>query len=418
MKTAVASAFLVLWMAGELMGGQSPPQRFVPELARPSDLTVRLDPVGQIPTRTNPTSPAVAGNELLLVDEGGYIYRWEGTIARAVFTPKAVPAGLSLFGPEPLLNVAANPSGSHVYVVFVSNRLPSGVPQLRSVRDPDAWYVVYEYAYQDGELLRPRPVIALQARHDGHLGGGLTVVADGVLLFAVGDNGDSYEDGRDYSQAGTSHLSKIVRIDIARNQASFVARGVRNAQRLVVTGEGDDARLMFIDDGGWVAEELNGIRLRELLTANPPVNFGWGRHEDGRSREGTFYIDQLGNSVGKIPAAEPGFAEPIADFGRVTTEPFGGSGPVISQRSFTRITALFGDLVGGAVFAITGPLSQTRQEVFHVRLVDEQGRTITLKGLSGGVRPDPRFFNYPDGTAGVLIESTGQFYRLTEVTAG
>ena len=70
------------------------------------------------------------------------------------------------------------------------------------------------------------------------------------------------------------------------------------------------------------------------------------------------------------------------------------------------------------MFALTGPLSQTRQEVFHVRLVDEQGRTITLKGLSGGVRPDPRFFNYPDGTAGVLIESTGQFYRLTEVTAG
>jgi hypothetical protein len=88
---------------------------------------------------------------------------------------------------------------------------------------------------------------------------------------------------------------------------------------------------------------------------------------------------------------------------------------VISQRSFPRITALFGDLLSGAVLAITGSLSSTRQDVFQVRLVDDQQRTITLLGLAAGVRPDPRFFTYPDGSAGLLIERTGQSYRLTEV---
>jgi len=55
--------------------------------------------------------------------------------------------------------------------------------------------------------------------------------------------------------------------------------------------------------------------------------------------------------------------------------------------------------------------------VFQVQLVDDQQRPITLKELAGGQRPDPRFFNFPDGSAGVLVERTGRFYRVSEVTA-
>jgi hypothetical protein len=39
-----------------------------------------------------------------------------------------------------------------------------------------------------------------------------------------------------------------------------------------------------------------------------------------------------------------------------------------------------------------------------------------VSGLTAGQRPDPRFFNFPDGSAGVLLERTGDFYRVTEVT--
>ena len=426
MKSA-AVAVLVALIGGPAIAGQAPPQTFVPSPTKPSDLIVQLVPAGRIPTKTNPNSPVVAGADLLLIDEAGYIYRWDGSNTRELITPKSVPADLALFGPEPLTNVAANAAGSKVYIVFVSSKLPKGVKPATFGRDPSVflrseagWYVVYEYVYERGALSQPKPIIALRARWDGHLGGGLTVLDDGALLFAVGESGDSYEDGGDDSQALDNHLAKILRIDIGTGTTQFriVARGIRNAQRLVVAGSGDEARLLFIDDGGWVAEELNGILLRDLLTTTPPVNFGWGRaKEDGRAREGTFYINKLGNSIGKIAAAEPGFVDPIADFGRIATEAFGSTGPVISQRSFSRITALFGDLISGAVFAITGPLSSTRQNVFQVQLVDDQMRPVTLKGLSGGARPDPRFFNYPDGTAGVLIERTGQFYRVTEVSA-
>ena len=82
--------------------------------------------------------------------------------------------------------------------------------------------------------------------------------------------------------------------------------------------------------------------------------------------------------------------------------------------SFTRITALLGDLVSGAVYAVTGPLDTRRQPVHRVLLVDRDGRAVTLKDLAGSERGDPRFFNFPDGTAGVLLEKTGVFYKLTE----
>jgi hypothetical protein len=67
------------------------------------------------------------------------------------------------------------------------------------------------------------------------------------------------------------------------------------------------------------------------------------------------------------------------------------------------------------VYAVTGAPSALHQPVFAVTLLDSQGQAITLKALSKGPRGDPRFFNFPDGTAGVLVEATGQFFRLTEV---
>jgi len=119
--------------------------------------------------------------------------------------------------------------------------------------------------------------------------------------------------------------------------------------------------------------------------------------------------------VARIPAAEPGFVEPIAEFGREGAAAVGPSGPVSSVQSFSRITSLFGDLVSGSVFAVTGALRVSRQDVFRVNLVDSRLQPVTLRSLAGGERPDPRFFNFPDGSAGVLIERTGDFYRLTEL---
>ena len=138
---------------------------------------------------------------------------------------------------------------------------------------------------------------------------------------------------------------------------------------------------------------------------------------DRKAREGTFYIGPTGNAVAVAPDAEPGFQQPVAEFGREGAVAFAVSGPVSSTQSFTRITSLFGDLVSGSVYAITGALPAMKQPVVRVSLFDSGLQPITLAGLTGRLRPDPRFFNFPDGSAGVLLERTGAFYRLTELPA-
>jgi hypothetical protein len=395
---------------------QAPPEKFVPDPVQASDLTVRLDRVGAIPTKVNPTSPTVAGSSLLLIEQAGSIYLWNGARADTLLSKSNLPPGVKLEGYEPIINAAANKAGTIVYVMFISSTAPKDIPKRMSPHDESlAWYLLYAFDFDGTTLSHPRAITAMQERVDGHSGGGMTVLPDDSVLFAAGDNGDSYEDGGDFSQNPVNHLAKLVRIDPATGQTKIVAVGVRASQRLTIDTFDDDARLTFIDPGGWVSEELDSIRVADLL-GDSPANFGWGRSpRDGHSREGTFYIDRLGDSTAKAPANEPGFMAPVAEVGREKSPVFALSGPVHSTASFSRITFLFADLVGGAVYATTGPPATLHQPVLSVNLVDAQMQSVTLKGLANGARPDPRFFNFPDGTAGMLLERTGDFYRLTEV---
>ena len=210
-----------------------------------------------------------------------------------------------------------------------------------SPRDPDGWYLLYQYQFDGTALSAPRPVTALQVRSEGHTGGGLAVLDDGTVLFASGDNGDSYEDGREHGQNPAVHLAKLVRINPGDGSTSIAAFGVRAAQRLAIYTFADQRWLTFVDPGGWVAEELNAAPVSELSGGTAPLNFGWGRGPvDGKSREGTFYIDRTGNSTGRAPDGEPAFVQPVAEVGREIHEPFALSGPVQSSTSFSRITML------------------------------------------------------------------------------
>ena len=393
-----------------------PARPLVPNAVKKSNLELRMDLVGQIPTYANPTSPVIAGSQLLLIDQSGYIYRWDGTSMHDLLTPPSTLADITLTGRKAVLNAAADATGSIVYVMFTAESAPLGVPQRVSPRPgADAWQVLYQYDFDGFHLSNARAITAMQVRLNGHTGGGLVVLPDGSLLFATGDNGDSREDGRIYAQDATNHLSKILQIDPTDGSTTVVAMGVRNPQRLVIYGEGAPARLDFTDLGGSIAEELASITLTRLLAVGPPQNFGWGRNPvDTRAREGTFYIAAAGAATGAAPVPESGFLQPIAQFGREGAALIGASAPVSSPLSFSRITSLFGDLVSGSVYATTGSLTLTAQDVFRVKLVDENRQPVTLAGLTGGARPDPRFFNFPDGTAGVLLETSGNFYRLTQ----
>ena len=414
-STLAHTSLLVL---AAMLSGQAPaqPPGLTPEPPRDSDLRVQLEPVGRMPTSRNPASPAAAGSQLLLIDQTGYLYRWDGTVGVPLITPRTMPRDVKPLGVEQLMNVAADRSGSKIYVMFISSAPPKEVPRRMSPRDPDAWYVLYEYQFDGTALSAPRPVTAMQVRSEGHTGGGLIVLDDGSLLFAAGDNGDSYEDGRDNGQNPAVHLAKIVRINPGDGSTTIVAAGVRSPQRLALYTFGDQQWVTFVDPGGWVSEELNAAPVSDLVGGRSPLNFGWGRDPTGgQSREGTFRIDRTGNSTARAPVGEPPFIDPVAEFGRQQHEPIAASGPVHSDRSFSRITLLFGDLVSGRLFATIGPPSSKRQDVLSVTIVDRNGQPVTLKGMTKNDRPDPRFFNFPDGSAGILLERTGEFYRISEV---
>ena len=284
---------------------QSPPQKFVPAPIAPSDIVVRIEPVGVTPSKVNPTSPAVAGTRLVLIDQAGTLSVWNGQTVEPLLGPREVPAGLKLAGVERVLNAAADKDATTLYVVFLALNPPKDIPHRQSPRpQTDAWYVLYSFAFDGSHLSSPKAITAMQARTDGHIGGGLVVLPDGAVLLAIGDNGDSYEDGGLFSQDLSLHLAKLVRIDPSNGATTIVGIGVRCVQRLVVSGSGADARLSFTDPGGWISEELNSVALGEL--AGPqPLNFGWGRGVDQIARRHFLYRSAR-QSVEKIQAPEAG----------------------------------------------------------------------------------------------------------------
>jgi hypothetical protein len=395
--------------------GRAP--KLEPAAIKSSKLTVRLDWAGRAPSKTNLTSPVAAGSTLLLIDQGGWLDAWDGgTNTRVLLSATNLPAGISLIGPEGLLNVAANANGSRLYVMFTSSTVPSGIPQRLSPRpDANAWHVLYGFDFDGTALSNARAITALQVRYDGHTGGGLAMIDDSTLFFATGDSGDAGEDGRGFAQDPANHHSKIVGIDVATGATEIAAIGVRNVQHLIVDANNGDPHLVAGDIGGWIAEEIDAVRVEDLL-AGVLLNFGWGRNaDDTKAREGTFYIDATGTAVGAAPIPEPGFVQPVAQFGREGADFVAITGPVASPQSFNRIRYLLGDLVSGSVYALTAAPTTIGQSVSRIALVDSASRPVTLKTLAGGGRPDPRFFNFTDGTAGVLLEATGDFFRLTEV---
>jgi hypothetical protein len=180
----------------------------------------------------------------------------------------------------------------------------------------------------------------------------------------------------------------------------------------------------FADIGGVTAEEVNFVSTADIMDTSIVENFGWGRNEDGLAREGTFYVGPgiaglFGTeppAVGEAPVPELGFIQPQAQYGRTDPTLFiAASGPVASKQSLDAASHLFGDLNFGTLYASTAPFDVTAAPVYEVNLIDEYGNPTTLNTLAGGVRADPRFFNFPNGKAGVLLETTGKYYELTEM---
>jgi hypothetical protein len=288
------------------------------------------------------------------------------------------------------------------------------------------YQVFIEFDYDDGALSNPRPFLALQTQEGPfHSGGGLIVIPDGRLAYTTGDNLPFGIEGRRAPQDDSSHLSKLLIVDPATGEVEVTAKGLRNVQHIQRTVE--PSGIAFADIGGVTAEEVNFISWADVLDTSTIENFGWGRNADGLAREGTFYVGpgvpfKLGDepaAVAQAPVPEPGFRQPLAQYGRAALSPFtfvAASGPAVSNKSFQQISLIFGDLANGEVYATTDKITGTDVPLYLVNLVSPDGSAIgtSLNVLAGG-RSDPRFFLFPNGEAGVLLEATGVFYVLTEV---
>ena len=438
-----------------------------------SDLTVQVDYIGTMPFELgsnlvgepapNIGSPVSIENKLYLIDQNDAIYRSNGSNnpqIQQIFNIDEAPEELTLDNRESILNIAPGSDSNSVYVIFTSGTepttdipiydLPDPLPGVVGLEEeavddlynvqtlpesvsflapPEAGYqVLYEYKLGENGLTEPEAIAAFETQSGptNHRGGGMLTLPDGRILFATGDALPLGADGRSAPQDPNEHVGKLLIIDPDDGSFEVAALGVRNVQHLelVPSDEPENTLVAFADIGGVTAEEINYVSLHDLLDTSTIENFGWGRNSDGLAREGTFYIEPgvplvLGTDPpvsSSAPSPEPGFIQPQAQYGR--NDPNGGvaiSGPVTSRSSFDEITGLFSDLSSSIVYATTDPYTEIDSDVFKVNLIDENGTPLdSLQDLAGG-RADPRFFQFPDGSAGVLLEATGDFYQLSEV---
>lgn len=374
----------------------------------------------------NVAAPVVIDGAVHVVDQFGRILRETGSGFTEVLGPSAgsIPAGLSLTSSRAILNVADGP-GNRVFVAFTSDTLPAGLTasplpdEAPFNTEPADYQVIYRFE-QDGTgtLTAPVALTAFEYRPRYHEGGGMLVLPDtGDVLFATGDNNKFDADGDVYPQDDASHLGKLLIIDAETGAVSLAAEGVRNVQRLIFVDNGQ--RVAFADIGAQTAEEVNSIEVARLQDTTEVENFGWGRDPlgDNTSREGTFLIGQIPNNAATAVATlDPAYEWPEAQIGREGAPFIAISGPVVSD-AFTTITALFGDLPSGELYATRSPWGSGQADVFSVSLIGSGGAPTSLFEIAGNARPDPRFFTFADRRPGVLLERTGSLYRLTDMSA-
>lgn len=449
-----------------------------PDQILESDLVVQVTKVGEMPFELGPgfvptdlgpnmASPVAIAGSLYLIDQNDGIYRsrrgGKAALEKIFDVDDDNPGdGLTLDEQWAVLNMTRGGSANSFYVMLSSsteptadipiNRLPDPLPgvccdvdnptlvddlyRIGDIPGPFSffgpthteWQVLYEFTMKQGKLVDPEPIMAFETQYGPtHNGGAMLRLDNNRILFAAGDGLTFGADGRAAPQNVNEHVGKWLLINPRQGTFEVAALGIRNSQYIEVAQVRGVANrmLVFSDIGGVTAEEVNFVRLSDLRNTTTVENFGWGRNADGLAREGTFYI-QPGVPAGGgaeppvdsiAPSPEPGFRQPHAQYGR--NDPNGGvaiTGPVTSFRSFREITTLFSDLSNGVVYATTASPRDVAAPVHRVNLVDEHGDPLAdLTELGTGGRVDPRFFRFPDGTAGVLLEATGAYYRLNEL---
>lgn len=283
----------------------------------------------------------------------------------------------------------------------------------------------------------------------GHDGGAMLTLSDGKFLFSVGDCLPFGLNGLHAPQDATSHCGKMLLVDSADGSFEIVASGIRNSQQMTLAG----SDVVFMDIGGVTAEEVNSVPLASLLDTTTIENFGWGEvsgetfNGESFAREGTFAVGQ-GSVFGPFGQSPPclglqtntekaGFILPYLQFGRGIDENgnfilfFAIASVVVPSQGFNLIKVLSTEFNTGLLIAALDDyvLNEPSQGQF-VKLYKENasGTMVDIGDFNSLVkdklsladdessRGDARLFRYPDGSAGVFIERTGEFFKLEEIT--
>ena len=487
MKPSIPAALAAGCLMSAAVFAQDPLPPYGPDpIDLSSDIVVRAELEGNMPFVVAPGlikgtlvqnigSPVAIKNDLYFIDQNDAILRLKPGGKKGSAEMETVfsiqrgdgPDGLVLANRQAVMNISAGPDRNSLYVMLTANKesvlplvprqvMPTALTELccfDSRELPDLYNVVeadmagtpfdffvfagrehqilYEAELENGQVASMRPILILDAgAGPGHHGGGMLTLPDGRILYVTGDGLPFGTSGRESAQDPNSHLSKMLLIDPADGSFEVAAMGLRNVQHLEFSqtkGMKKEDYVGFADIGGWTAEEINFVRLADLLDTSVLENFGWGTNADGNAREGTFYVGRgqaftTGTPPVEFPAPSPeaGFIQPHAQYERPANGDLNGglaaTGPVTSRRSLHKLTALFSDLDSGNLYGTTGGYEDIASTGYKLGIVDKQGNAFSsLEELAGLPRVDPRFFRFPDGSAGVLFEANGNFYRLTEV---
>ena len=323
-----------------------------------------------------------------------------------------------------------------------------------------AYDAFYKFNIVNGELVHPEPFfVSESAILLGHLGSGIVTV-DSKVLWSPGDCTSFGVDGAYAPQLDHEHCGKILSIDPnCIGVYDIVIKGVRNPQQMRVFAsksakfpkspkvrkalKSDKASnswksrkyVAFMDIGGVTAEEVNAFPLDSIGGPHMP-NFGWGRNmNDGKAREGTFYVNMgIGGVLGtqptcaeNAPIGEPGYVQPWIQFGRTSSDIFYGICSIAVPTSGTdKLELLWTEFNTGKIFGTEAMFVEGAPPAKSCKLkIYDANGTYLENGLNDLVkeelgeaffyRGDPRLFHFPGGQAGVFIERTGVFYKITEV---
>jgi len=260
----------------------------------------------------------------------------------------------------------------------------------------------------------------------GHDGAGGFTAPDGKILVPVGDCLPFGTNGRQAAQDLDEHCGKILLINPQDGTFDIAAVGVRNSQQIA---NYKDGLLYIMDIGGITAEEVNVVSLEALLNTTEIENFGWGmRQNEDFAREGTFKVEPGTPLVfaGPVCVGEQtkeeskGFIQPWMQYGRGPDLPlYGVTSAVVSDLSFDKIKLATTEFNTGLLLCAKEAYKEGKVlGAYDVPLYDEK-MVLLDSGFNNltefNSRCDPRVFRYPDGTAGVFLERTGSFFRLTEI---